>query len=69
LIRRAPAGLPAVLLLLIRIINNRVAVFPILVSRDPAPRKLDGIEFLSWELFLKRLWGDDLLRAKQLKDK
>jgi len=29
----------------------------ILVSNDPIPRKVDGIDVLPWNMFLERLWG------------
>ncbi len=31
------------------------------VSRDPAPRTVDGIEIYPWQTFVKKLWGDELL--------
>ena len=33
----------------------------IVVSLDSAPRKVDGIEILPWQLFLDRLWSRDLI--------
>lgn len=33
----------------------------ILVSRDPRPRLLDGVEILPWERFLMSLWGGEIV--------
>ncbi|MBI5883469.1 MAG: ATP-binding protein [Elusimicrobia bacterium] len=33
----------------------------IVVSMDPRPRKVDGLDILPWEDFLKRLWGGEIL--------
>ena len=33
----------------------------ILVSNDPLPRLVDGIEILPWKIFLERLWKDEII--------
>lgn len=33
----------------------------ILVSNDPLPRLVDGIEILPWRVFLERLWKDEII--------
>ncbi|MFH1024284.1 MAG: DUF4143 domain-containing protein [Planctomycetota bacterium] len=33
----------------------------ILVTLDPAPRTLSGIQILPWEIFLKRLWAGEII--------
>ncbi len=33
----------------------------ILVSNDPLPRLVDGIEILPWKVFLERLWKDEII--------
>ena len=33
----------------------------ILVTRDPRPRLVDGVEIVPWERFLTRLWADEIL--------
>jgi predicted AAA+ superfamily ATPase len=33
----------------------------IVVSLDARPRKVDGVEVLPWEVFLKRLWGGEII--------
>lgn len=35
----------------------------ILISRDPIPRKIDGIEIMSYQNFLKDLWSGKILKA------
>lgn len=30
----------------------------LLVSRDPTPRRVDGIDLMPWEMFLEQLWDD-----------
>ena len=35
---------------------------PIVVSRDRAPRTLNGIEILPVETFLKMLWGGEIYK-------
>ena len=32
-----------------------------LVSNDPLPRKVDGIDVLPWNMFLERLWGGEVV--------
>lgn len=32
------------------------------VSRDPNPRLVDGMNVYPWEVFLRKLWSDELLR-------
>jgi len=32
----------------------------ILVSNDPFPRKISGVELLPWNMFLEKLWGGEL---------
>lgn len=35
----------------------------IVVSLDPKPRIVDGINILPWELFLKKLWNNEIMEV------
>jgi predicted AAA+ superfamily ATPase len=40
-----------------RLHEERKTRHSIVVSLDPTPRRLEGIDILPWEVFLERLWG------------